>query len=80
MAIISMPGSTEFIFLAIFLVYWIVIIDTVIAIFKSPEIDLVTGILWNLVILAFPIIGLLFFNFFGPQIKRNSDKRINKGA
>ena len=70
MAIISLPGSAEFWLLAIILVYWGLIIQTVVSIFRRADLELVPRLLWTVIILIAPLIGIFLYNFFGHQPKK----------
>jgi hypothetical protein len=62
MAIISLPGSSEFMLLAIVIVYWYFII---ISIIRRPDLTFTNRLLWMLILLVAPLIGLFIYNIYG---------------
>jgi hypothetical protein len=65
--LISTPGGTEWILLGIVLAYWAIIIKTIIDVLNRKDLDLTPRLLWTLIILVAPLIGLLLYNFIGKQ-------------
>lgn len=64
MAIISLPGSSEFMLLAIVIVYWYFII---ISIIRRPDLTFTNHLLWMLILLVAPLIGLFIYNMYGKS-------------
>lgn len=65
MAIISAPGLGELVILGIIIAYWCLIVATGISILKRSDISLPSRLLWIIILLIAPIIGLIIYNFFG---------------
>ena len=72
MGIISFPGGGEFIILGVFAVYWIVIITTIVSVFKRQDLTLTNRLLWTAIILIAPIIGMLLYYFIGQASSRQA--------
>ena len=71
MAFISMPGFSELIIIGIILIYWGFIIATGISILKRRDITLSSRLLWIIILLIAPLIGIIIYNFYGqPEAKR----------
>lgn len=67
MAIISLPGGSGFMLLAILIVYWYFIITTIISIIRRPDLTLSNRLLWMLILLVAPLIGLFIYNMYGKS-------------
>jgi hypothetical protein len=67
MTIISMPGLSELIILAVVIGYWCLIIGTAISILRRTDITLPSRLLWVIILLIAPLIGLLLYHFFGQS-------------
>ena len=65
MAIISAPGPGELLILGVIIAYWCLVIATGISILKRSDISLPGRLLWVIILLIAPIIGLIIYNFFG---------------
>ena len=65
MAIISAPGPTEMVIIGVILTYWCVIIATGISILRRTDITLQSRLLWIILLLIAPLIGVLIYSFYG---------------
>jgi hypothetical protein len=67
MNMISMPGGGELIILAIILIYFVAVVGTLISIWSRPDLDLQSRLLWTLIILVAPLIGVILYSIVGGQ-------------
>ena len=65
MAIISAPSMGELVIIGVIVAYWCVIIISGISILKRVDISLPSRLLWIIILLIAPIIGLIIYKFFG---------------
>lgn len=70
MSMISMPGGAEFLIIGILLLYLVVIIGTIVRIWARPDLEIQTRLLWTLLIVAAPLLGVILYNVFGRQPAR----------
>lgn len=69
MAMISMPGFSELWIVILFFGYWALVLTTVIRIMQRTDLEMAVGLLWTILILFTPIIGIVLYNIFGVQRK-----------
>jgi hypothetical protein len=72
MAIISAPGTSELIILAVILIYWLLVIGTAVSILRRTDISLASRLLWIAILVIAPIIGLILYNFYGQPARKNA--------
>ena len=65
MTIISTPAIGELVIIGVIVAYWCLLIVTGISILKRVDISLSSRLLWIIILLIAPIIGLVLYNFFG---------------
>jgi hypothetical protein len=71
MAIISAPGPSELIILSVILIYWLLIITTGISILKRSDISLTSRLLWIIILLIAPLIGIILYRLYGQPVGKN---------
>jgi len=70
MNMISLPGGAEFLIIGILLFYFVVVIGTIVRIWARPDLEVQTRLLWTLLTLVAPLLGVILYHIFGRQPAR----------
>jgi len=64
----SMPGGTEWMLILLFFGYCWLLISTVVCISKNPHLEMTHKLLWILILVVAPLLGIIVYYVFSKNI------------
>ena len=65
---ISMPGGLEWLMILFFIAYIWLIVSTVVSIAKNPQLEMTHKLLWVLILVVAPILGIICYYVFAKNV------------
>jgi hypothetical protein len=65
---ISMPGGLEWIMILFFIGYMWLVIATVVSIAKNPQLEMTHKLLWLLIVVIAPLLGVIVYYVFQKNV------------
>ncbi len=68
----SMPGGAELLIILVFIAYCWLIISTVISIARNPQLEMTHKLLWVLILVIAPLLGVIIYYIFNKNLSRKT--------
>jgi predicted membrane channel-forming protein YqfA (hemolysin III family) len=65
---ISMPGGLEWLMILFFIGYMWLVIATVVSIAKNPQLEMTHKLLWLLIVVIAPLLGVIVYYVFQKNV------------